>query len=153
MNWEIVGATGEWFGSLAILITLIYLARQIKVASKQFARQVSNDMYTRTFEAYEPFYDGRNGEIMYKGLHHPGELEDVDYFVFDLLMHRQFGAIGEIARELKAGNLTAEAAQGFAHHYEAVLFSKPGCKKWMSENQVMVGDALEVFGAVTSGDQ
>ena len=30
MNWEMVGAVGEVTGSLAVLLTLIYLARQIK---------------------------------------------------------------------------------------------------------------------------
>jgi hypothetical protein len=30
MNWEAIGAIGEIVGSFAVLITLIYLAQQIK---------------------------------------------------------------------------------------------------------------------------
>ena len=34
MNWEIVGATGEWAGALAVVLTLFYLARQISQANR-----------------------------------------------------------------------------------------------------------------------
>jgi hypothetical protein len=30
MNWEIVGSTGEWAGAIAVVVTLFYLARQIR---------------------------------------------------------------------------------------------------------------------------
>lgn len=30
MNWEIIGALGEWAGALVVLVTLGYLARQIR---------------------------------------------------------------------------------------------------------------------------
>ena len=30
MNWEIIGSTGEWAGAIAVVVTLFYLARQIR---------------------------------------------------------------------------------------------------------------------------
>ena len=30
MNWEIIGSTGEWAGAIAVVVTLFYLATQIK---------------------------------------------------------------------------------------------------------------------------
>ena len=30
MNWEVVGSTGEWAGAIAVVVTLFYLARQIR---------------------------------------------------------------------------------------------------------------------------
>lgn len=35
MNWEIIGATGEWAGALAVVASLIYLASQIRISNKQ----------------------------------------------------------------------------------------------------------------------
>jgi hypothetical protein len=35
MNWEMIGATGEWAGSLAVVVTLFYLARQIRTSTNQ----------------------------------------------------------------------------------------------------------------------
>jgi len=35
MNWEIIGATGEWAGALAVVASLIYLASQIRISNRQ----------------------------------------------------------------------------------------------------------------------
>ncbi len=35
MNWEAIGAVGEWIGGVAVLATLLYLAIQIKQNTKQ----------------------------------------------------------------------------------------------------------------------
>ena len=35
MNWDAIGATGEWAGALAVVASLIYLASQIKLSNKQ----------------------------------------------------------------------------------------------------------------------
>ncbi len=32
MNWDMIGATGEWAGAIAVVATLIYLSSQIKHA-------------------------------------------------------------------------------------------------------------------------
>lgn len=35
MNWNIIAATGEWAGAVAVVASLLYLARQIKLANRQ----------------------------------------------------------------------------------------------------------------------
>jgi len=40
MNWEMIGATGEWAGALAVVITLVYLSSQIRQA-KDATRQAT----------------------------------------------------------------------------------------------------------------
>ena len=34
MNWDAIGAFGEWAGAIVVIITLVYLARQIKQNSE-----------------------------------------------------------------------------------------------------------------------
>ena len=41
MNWEAIGAVGEIFGAIAVLATLVYLARQIS-QGVNFARSTQN---------------------------------------------------------------------------------------------------------------
>ena len=44
MNWEIIGATGEWAGAIAVFVTLVYLAKQMsqnpRALKSQSRRQV-----------------------------------------------------------------------------------------------------------------
>jgi len=35
MTWEMIGATGEWAAAIAVVASLLYLARQIKLANQQ----------------------------------------------------------------------------------------------------------------------
>ena len=46
MNWEAIGAVGETLGAVAVLITLIYLARQVAATKIAVRRQISNDVNT-----------------------------------------------------------------------------------------------------------
>ena len=47
MNWDAIGAFGEWVGALAVLITLVYLTIQIKQSARtqkaQTHQQVTHD--------------------------------------------------------------------------------------------------------------
>ena len=44
MNWEAIGAVGEILGAIAVLVTLIYLATQIKQHTLA-TRAVTNSAY------------------------------------------------------------------------------------------------------------
>lgn len=35
MNWDVIGATGEWAGALAVVASLIYLASQVRLSNRQ----------------------------------------------------------------------------------------------------------------------
>ena len=60
MNWEAIGAVGEVFGAVAVFLTLLYLARQIRAntrSSETASRQnVANEFrdWVRTFLSSDP---------------------------------------------------------------------------------------------------
>lgn len=37
MNWEVLAATGEWAGAVAVAVSLVYLAMQIRQNSQHLA--------------------------------------------------------------------------------------------------------------------
>ena len=42
MNWNAIGAIGEWVGALAVVVTLAYLARQMSLNTRQLRRAEQN---------------------------------------------------------------------------------------------------------------
>ncbi len=54
MNWEAIGAIGELVGGLAVVLTLVYIAFQVRQSSKQI------DQNTRALEA-STFYAAGEG--------------------------------------------------------------------------------------------
>lgn len=77
MNWEVVGATGEWAGALVVVISLLYLARQIHHATRQAraaARYSFLDAYNDTHAA---IFQSKQASAIYRaGLE--DELSDPD---------------------------------------------------------------------------
>ena len=47
MNWDALGAIGELVGATAVVLTLGYLAVQIRQSSKSSRQQSYNDLVTR----------------------------------------------------------------------------------------------------------
>jgi len=50
MNWDMIGATGEWAGAIAVVVTLIYLSNQIKharLATRQDTEQRRTELAQR----------------------------------------------------------------------------------------------------------
>jgi len=130
MNWEIVGATGDWAGAIMVVVTLFYLARQIKLNARQLDRQVSADIGNRVFQSYDPIYQGRNAEIMTCGLRDDPDMSDADRYVFELLMYRQHGAMMELCDSIRSGDMSDKVIAGYSSHYQDVLLDHPGARKW-----------------------
>jgi len=93
MSIQDLGAIGEIIGAMAIVISFIYLASQVKVANKNLEMQAGINAGAQALRAYDPVYQGRNAEIFRLGLEDETKLSANDAFVFDLLMHRQMGAM------------------------------------------------------------
>ena len=45
MNWDAIGAIGEIIGALAVVITLFYLARQVKHSTRMARAEMTKDLY------------------------------------------------------------------------------------------------------------
>ena len=130
MNWQIVDALGIWAGAVAVVVTLFYLAQQIELNAMQVERQINDGIGTRIFQAHEPIYEGRNAEIMMRGLQDDAQMSDAQRYVFNLLMYRQDGGMLELCEGVESGVIPVWLAQGYSKHYHEVLLNFPGAKKW-----------------------
>jgi len=80
MNWEIVGAAGEWAGALLVAITLIHLSVQIRLQNR-----------ISEYEAWASIIDGFNqhfnsdpeSALAYlKGRKNPDDCDDAELMLF-----------------------------------------------------------------------
>ncbi len=142
-HWAFIA---EIAGGIGVIASLIYLATQLRQTTRQLQNQAENVSYERVFQAYDPIYEGRNAEIFYTGLKSPEALEDVDAFVFDMLMHRQFGAMAQIARQIDSNALPPAAAKHFSVHYRKIYLETAGGRNWFERNQEMFEHQLQSMG-------
>jgi hypothetical protein len=91
MNWEAIGAVGEFAGAIAVIATLIYLAIQIKDG----ARAARSAAVTDATTALQAFYQelGTNpqtSELYLKGMTNYDSLSEQAQIQWLMLMHSAF---------------------------------------------------------------
>ena len=88
MNWEAIGAVGETVGALAVLVTLVYLAMQIRQNTKSVqaaAVDSANSLVSRSREVI--FADADVANLYRRGTEDPASLSQDDTIRYRLLIH------------------------------------------------------------------
>jgi hypothetical protein len=104
---QLMGNFGEFVGAIAVVLTLAYLAVQIKEsraetarASRQSAQQAVGDFNLR-IASDESFY-----LLFCRGIFEPGKLTDEEVFRFDLAAYSMFDMFETLHATWKRGGLT-----------------------------------------------
>ena len=93
MNWEAISAIGQLVGALAVVISLIYLAREIRSNARE-ARLASMDTVNRWLGQLVVHAD--LNELYYRGVQNFQSLERADLVRFSSLMDQLFDIYEEI---------------------------------------------------------
>ena len=79
MNWEAIGAVGEIVGAAAVVVTLVYLARQIGQHTAMTRVAASSERVERDYEIASSIIESREvAEIWAKGDLEFDSLDDID---------------------------------------------------------------------------
>lgn len=94
MNWEAVGAISEMIGASAVVVSLIYLAFQIRQNTKQLEQSERRSIAASVSVSATNYRENRNViytnaelcEIHLRGMADPESLNDLERYRFRLLM-------------------------------------------------------------------
>ena len=137
MNWEAISAIGQLVGALAVVISLIYVAREIR-SNARSARQVSMDNINRWLRelAEHPHL----AELYYRGIHDFESLQNGDLVRFSMLMDQIFYIYQEMYYQQLEGRLDprvwgmVEAPMGDINAYPGVQAWWRSRSHWFSED-------------------
>lgn len=135
MNWDAIAAIGEILGALAVLITLAYLAIQIR----QNTHSVATSVYESAMSGFNEVvrFTGGSPElssIYRRGSIDPSSLDEEELFRFGFVVRHYTNHIYKLYRLHQKGifpdwewrNVAIEAAQ---------LFAMPGMFEFMANNR------------------
>ncbi|MEM7220970.1 MAG: hypothetical protein AAF515_21600 [Pseudomonadota bacterium] len=74
MNWDAIGAVGEVLGAIGVLVTLIYLAFQIRLNSKLLKSSVDQNNAENSRNQFSLFQDSYTRKAVLKAFHTDEEL-------------------------------------------------------------------------------
>jgi hypothetical protein len=124
MNWDAIGALGETIGALAVIISLIYLALQIRAQTRE-ARLQSSYQITEAFrEAISSLQDSQRATITIKALKDLESLDDSERLQFNAIAQRYLRVWEQAHFQFTEGHLDEETWEAIHETYVDLMGEK-----------------------------
>ena len=139
VNWEIVSASGDWIGAFVVVITLFYLAKQIKKQNDIARYTALKDLLDEINHANAlQVQDAQVRSVYGRGLESPDSLSEDEAAQFSWIFRMYFNQMVKFQRAYETGLIDEKDWVDLAKHFALVLFS-PGGTAWLASQ----GDILE----------
>ena len=134
MNWDAIGAVGELLGASAVLVTLIYLAVQI--------RQNTSAVATATYESTMTGFNDINivvagnpalASVLDRGCQNPDSLNSEEIVQFNFLLRCYSNQWWKLFKLYERGSLPVAEWSIFAKE-AAQFLEQPGCRPFCEQN-------------------
>ena len=130
MNWEAISAIGQIVGALAVVISLIYLATEVRSnarATREASTRSASDSFTRWIQQLSGHPHLR--ELYYRGIQDLDSLEGADLVGFSVVMVEAFRRYEEVYYQRSEGQLGPRLWRGFEAGMRD-LNAYPGVQAW-----------------------
>ena len=130
MNWEAIGAIGEVIGAVAVLVTLVYLASQIRQNTKSLKATATQAIMSETSRTYSALASDEDmSRIYWSGLEDFWSLNQSERRRFATYMASTMKPWENILTQVRIGAIEKEAMDGGRN--ELIRhFSQPGMRQW-----------------------
>lgn len=125
MNWQAIAAISEIIGTIAVVVSLIYVAVQIR----QNTAALNTDARASFLAALQTVnsFSLANSDVVHRGLFNGEELDGEDLTRFTTIVHSAFNAWEALYTEFLAGNVEPEYWEGKLRQIQWTL-SRPSCR-------------------------
>ena len=151
MNWEIIGATGEWAGAAVVVLTLFYLAGQIRLntkATKAGTSHTINESLSKLMGAVRA--DREFADIWLRGCEDLSALDEVERLRFTHHLLDMLN-LAEYAYQLEKQDLS-EVHIDYISWIALLYRDNPGIRASMDSLQDEYAGSKELFERVTDID-
>ena len=134
MDWEAFGALSEFFGAIAVVASLAYLARQLRL-TRQVDQVATFQAIVNGFTRHTQEFFGADNELALRGLRDRGSLGESERLLFDALLGNLMNH-GEMAEgAVHAGLLPEAEMEPLDWWLRKMIFQYPGAREWLEESR------------------
>jgi hypothetical protein len=132
---EDLGNIGDFIGGITVVVTLLYLAYQVRQNTKStHSASYQAIVSTMTMFSRELAYENERSEIFRKGMMQPDELTISERTRFYLLMTSYFRNFENIHFQYSSKAIPDDVWDGWAYRIASSL-KTPGCSLWWQQDQ------------------
>lgn len=126
MNWDAIGAIAESVGAIGVIVSLIYLALQVRQNTKQVRLSRVQETSSTLQDGFAVLYLPGNPQIWYKGHYSPGELDEQDAHTFRLFMERALYNVQNVVYQKEHGLIDQDVFESTISQMRELLIDTPG---------------------------
>ena len=143
MNWDAIGAVAEVIGALAVVLTLIYLAIQMKHSALAVNQAAQQSMVAEMGASMDSLFANPEGaEIWLKGITSYSSLSAVEKVQLTSLLHHFARTVEQAHLSFRVGTFDAQVWQGLEAQVLDV-FATPGMQEWWSLRRHWYSEAFQ----------
>jgi len=135
VNWTMIGAMGELVGALAVVLTLFYLARQVRDASREAQRdrwRALNAELTKWADGFAA--DDAYADVVLRGFQDRRSLQPREVFRFYSSLFAFFRAWEALFEFTREGGVHREGAEALARTTRDIL-GFPGVQAYWADRR------------------
>lgn len=135
MNWEAAGAVGEIIGALAVVISLLYLAMQIRTQVAQARLQAFHEMSRQFREVTALFANPDISDVFVRANKDFESMSDSELVRLIVLTTNLFRAWEEAFLEMRNGHLEAKVWEDLSRDYTQTMGAPSFGRIWQLRKQ------------------
>ena len=121
MNWDAIGAIGEILGAGAVVVSLFYLASQIRTQNKEARLAAMHEILTAFREASKPMSDGELADIFVRGNKDIDSLSDTEILRLIAVLNPVIRVLEEAYDQYTQGRLHKSKWDGMVRQYSSYM--------------------------------
>lgn len=146
MNWDAIGAVGEVAGALGVIISLLYLAVQIRHSSKTAEDSATRDVFAAVGVQLATMVQEPNRDLVLKGLVEYRALSGAEKFTFDGLMGGLVILVESSVISNRANLLQDESMENWGFYLRPRFLAYQGFRDWWADSRgILVAEAQAWF--------
>ena len=141
MNWEAMGAIGELIGAIGVIVTLVYLAFQIRQNTRQLEQNERTAIATAVSNSATAYRENRRyiytsaemSEIVLRGFASPQSLDETEQYRFRLVTQNTMDALWDLYSQTVTTGFSPETWETQGVGLVKRVFPTPG-GRWFWSN-------------------
>ena len=129
-NWEIISAVIEIIGTTAVIVSLLYVAKQVKNGNAWNRTSTFREIMVGLINQNNVMFGPENVELVATGFKSYSMLNPLEKMRLDHLMSNFFQYPEDSWNSSKAGLLSEETMDNWAWYLKTRMFPYPGVREW-----------------------
>ncbi|MFT4888181.1 MAG: hypothetical protein ACJAY7_000483 [Pseudohongiellaceae bacterium] len=143
MNWDAIGAVGEIVGAFAVVMSLLYVSKQMRASNRATANSTNQQIFQSVKTVFAQITaSNESAEIYMKGLSDDPSLTSTELFRFQLMLAESV-MDWEMSHHSNVSNEIDPWLVEIGSGYQNYTINTPGFKRWYKSNRNTVSSEFK----------